>query len=55
MVVYCIWALFILDFALEFTLAPHKLTYPRQRWLTLLSLILPGSGVLRMVQMIQLL
>ena len=54
-ITYIIWALFILDFALEFTLAPHKRFYLRQRWLTLLSLILPGLGVLRMVQMIQIL
>lgn len=52
---YFIWALFILDFSLELTLAPDKWTYLRQRWLTLLSLILPAFSVLRMLMLFQVL
>ena len=37
-----IWGLFILDFGLKFLLAPRKLGYLKQNWLTVLSLLLPG-------------
>ena len=37
-----IWIIFILDFILEFTLAPQKLTYLQRNWLTVISLPLPA-------------
>lgn len=37
-----IWVLFIADFALRFTVAPRKLAYLRQNWLTAVSLVLPA-------------
>ncbi len=37
-----IWVLFVLHFVLEFSIAPHKLAYLRQNWLTALSLLLPA-------------
>jgi voltage-gated potassium channel len=47
---YVIWALFVLDFIIEFTIAPRKLDYLRRRWLTALSLLLPAFRVLRVVR-----
>ncbi|MBD2465492.1 ion transporter [Oscillatoria sp. FACHB-1407] len=45
-----IWILFILDFGLKFFLAPRKLAYLRQNWLTVFSLMLPALRVLRVVR-----
>ena len=45
-----IWVLFILDFGLKFFLAPRKLVFLRQNWLTELSLLLPALRVLRVVR-----
>lgn len=42
-----IWALFVLDFALRFALAPDKGAYLRGNWLTALSLLVPAVRVLR--------
>jgi len=42
-----IWVLFLIDFAIKFLLAPHKLTYLRQNWLTAISLVVPALRVLR--------
>jgi len=48
-----IWVLFILDFGLKFLLAPRKLAYLKQNWLTAFSLILPALRVLRVVRVIR--
>jgi voltage-gated potassium channel len=45
--------LFILDFGLKFFLAPHKLVYLKQNWLTALSLMLPALRVLRVVKVLR--
>src|SRR5690349_16204787 len=45
-----IWGLFILDFVVELTIAPRKLSYLRQNWLTALSLLLPAFRMLRIFQ-----
>lgn len=42
-----IWGVFVLDFALAFTLAPDKPAYLRRNVLTLLSLLLPALRVFR--------
>lgn len=42
-----IWALFIADFAIEFTIAPDKRQYLRRNWLTAVSLLLPALRILR--------
>ena len=42
-----IWIAFIVHFVLEFWIAPNKLTYLRQNWLTALALVLPAFRVLR--------
>lgn len=43
-----IWGLFVADFAVEFLIAPHKLTYLRHNWLTALALVLPAFRMLRL-------
>jgi len=50
-----IWIIFILNFILEFTLAPGKLTYLRSNWLTVISLVLPALRVLRIARVLRLL
>lgn len=50
-----IWAIFILDFALEFILAPHKVPYLKRNWLTVLSLLVPALRVFRIFKVIRLL
>ena len=48
-----VWILFVLDFGLKFFLAPHKLTYLKQNWLTALALALPALRLLRVVKVVR--
>jgi voltage-gated potassium channel len=50
---YAIWGLFVLQFAIEFTVAPRKLHYLTHNWLTVLALALPALRVLRVVRIAQ--
>lgn len=45
-----IWAIFILDFALKFILAPHKLFFLRNNILTSISLVVPALRVFRIAR-----
>ncbi len=47
--VWVIWGLFVLDFLLEFTIAPSKGRYLRTHWLTVVSLALPALRVVRVI------
>jgi voltage-gated potassium channel len=47
MAVWIIWAIFLVDFALEFVIAPGKLAYLRTHWLTAVSLALPAVRIVR--------
>lgn len=49
-----IWLIFILDFMVEFTLAPHKLIYLRQNWLTTVSLVIPALRVFKFLRLLRL-
>ena len=42
-----IWVIFILDFAVAFVLAPHKIAYLKNNWLTALSLLGPALRLFR--------
>jgi voltage-gated potassium channel len=42
-----IWGLFVVDFLLEFIIAPRKLAYLKRNWLTALSLAVPALRVFR--------
>jgi voltage-gated potassium channel len=48
--VLVIWGMFILDFAIEFAIAPHRGRYLRQNWLTAVSLVIPALRILRVFQ-----
>lgn len=46
-VVLIIWGIFVLEFAVRFTVAPEKLAFLRSNWLSLVSLALPAVPGLR--------
>lgn len=50
---FVIWGIFIVNFVLEFTLAPRKLAYLRTNWLTALSLLVPALRVFRIVRVLR--
>ena len=50
-----IWVLFVLDFALKFTLAPVKRRYLRHNWLTAVSLLVPALRVFRVARVVRVL
>lgn len=50
-----IWAIFLVDFAIKFALAPDKWRYLRTNWLTALSLLVPALRVFRIVRVVRLL
>lgn len=52
---FVIWGLFVLDFAVEFVLAPSKRTYLKRNWLTALSLLVPALRIFRIVRVVRLL
>ncbi len=50
-----IWVVFILDFALEYVLAPNKVDYLKRNWLTAVSLLIPALRIFRIVRVLRLL
>ncbi|MFD2245492.1 ion channel [Pontibacter ruber] len=50
-----IWVLFILDFLVKFTLAPHKSEFMRRNVLTTISLLVPALRVLRLARLFRIL
>lgn len=50
-----IWILFIIDFALKLTLAPHKLRYLRNNLLTLVALFIPALRIFRIARAVRVL
>ena len=51
--VYFIWAVFVLDFAIRFILAPQKITYLKNNWLTALSLFIPALRIGRLARVVR--
>jgi voltage-gated potassium channel len=51
---YIIWAVFALDFGLEFWLAPRKLDYIKKNWLSAIALLAPALRALRIVRIVRL-
>ena len=47
---YVIWGIFILDFLLKFILAPRKVAFLKNNWLTVISLLLPALRVGRFLR-----
>lgn len=52
---YLIWSLFVLNFGLEFILAPRKLVYLRRNWLSAVSLLLPALRIFRITRILRVL
>ncbi|HEX6304343.1 MAG TPA: potassium channel family protein [Anaerolineales bacterium] len=50
-----IWVVFILNFAVEFILAPHKVAYLKSNWLTVISLLIPALRIFRIIRVLRLL
>lgn len=53
--VLIIWGLFILDFVIEFIIAPKKLSYLRASWLTAVALVIPAFRIFRIFPALRLL
>jgi voltage-gated potassium channel len=50
-----IWVIFILNFAVEFVLAPRKVAYLKSNWLTAISLLIPALRIFRVFRVFRLL
>jgi len=50
-----IWGVFILDFVVRLVIAPHKLSYVKSNWLTLIALIIPAFRILRILRVLRML
>jgi voltage-gated potassium channel len=50
-----IWIIFVLDFAVKFTLAPDKAQYLKSNWLTAFALLLPALRVFRIARVVRVL
>lgn len=48
-----IWAIFIVDFAIRFILAPVKSAFLRSNWLTLIALAVPAVRALRIFRVVR--
>ncbi len=44
---FTIWVIFILDFIVRFSIAPHKINYIKSNWVTVIALVIPAFRVLR--------
>ena len=52
---WVIWSIFVLNFILEFILAPRKVAYLKSNWLTVISLVLPALRVFRITRVLRVL
>ena len=50
---WAIWAIFAVDAAIEFILAPDKLLFVRKRWVTLVAVILPAFRMIRLLRFLR--
>lgn len=50
-----IWSIFILDALVRLILAPHKITYFKKNWLTVIGLALPALRIFRMARVVRVL
>lgn len=50
-----IWGIFIVDFIIKFTLAPNKLPFLKQNWLTAISLFIPALRIFRVFRFVRIL
>jgi voltage-gated potassium channel len=50
-----IWVIFLLDFAVELVLAPHRVAYLKRNWVTAISLLIPALRIFRIFRVLRLL
>lgn len=50
-----VWVIFLLDFAVELVLAPHRVAYLKRNWMTAISLLLPALRIFRIFRVFRLL
>ncbi len=50
-----IWIVFIIDFGIKLILAPRRLEYIKDSWITVLALLLPALRVFRVVRLLRIL
>ncbi|HEY5884194.1 MAG TPA: ion transporter [Pyrinomonadaceae bacterium] len=50
-----IWGIFILDFVIRLVIAPHKFSYLKRNWLTVIALVVPAIRILRIVRVLRVL
>lgn len=50
-----IWVIFIIDFLLKLAIAPHKVAYIKNNWLTAISLFLPALRTFRIIRVLKIL
>ena len=48
-----IWIAFILEFALQFSLAPHKTGFLRRNWIAVIALVAPAFRMLRALRFLR--
>lgn len=48
-----IWIIFIVNFVLEFSIAPHKRVYLKQNWLTAIALVVPALRIFRVLRLVR--
>ena len=53
--IYIIWALFILEFLLKLVTAPRKISYLKNNWITIFALIIPAFRAFRLFYALRLL
>lgn len=53
-IIWAIWGIFLIDFAIRFVLAPNKGRYVTRNWLTAVSLLVPALRFLRVVRVFRL-
>lgn len=53
--IYIIWGLFIMEFLLKLIVAPRKLQFLKQSWITIIALLIPALRVFRIINAIRLL
>jgi voltage-gated potassium channel len=50
-----IWAIFVVEFLLEFGIAPQKIAYLKHNWLTAIALLVPALRIFRIVRVLRIL
>jgi voltage-gated potassium channel len=53
--VLIIWGIFVLDFVIKFIIAPRKIVFLRNSWLTMIALVIPAFRILRIFPALRLL